>query len=94
MKDTNRSLWFAVMACVAMGLFARSPQFAGGNNVVTITLFIATLGLSAAGFWQGLRGARRQRTLWSWLAPGINAFIFIAFIAFFVLILRALIRMN
>lgn len=94
MRDTNRSLWFAVLACVAMGLFARSPRFAGGNDVVTIALFIATLALSATGFWIGLRGARRQRTLWSWLAPGINAFVFIAFIAFFVLILRALMRMN
>lgn len=90
MKDTNRSLWFAVFACIAMGLFARAPQFDGFSNVITLLFFGATLALSGAGFWLGLRGARQQHTLWSWLAPGINAFIFVAFVAFFVLIVRAL----
>ena len=94
MNDTNRSLWFAVLACVAMGFFARSPQFAGGSSAVTIALFVATLLLSATGFWWGLRGARRQRTLWSWLAPGVNAFVFVAFLAFFALLLRALGRFQ
>lgn len=94
MKYTNRSLWFAVLACLAMGLFARSPQFSGGQSWITLVFFFATLALSATGFVWGWRGAREQRTLWSWLAPGINAFVFLAFLAFFALILRALHRFQ
>ncbi|MBK6929322.1 MAG: hypothetical protein IPH12_00065 [Saprospirales bacterium] len=94
MKYTNRSLWFAVLACVAMGFFARSPRFAQGSAFITIALFLATLLLSGAGFWWGLRGVRQQRQAWPWLAPAINAFIFIAFLAFFLLILRALARLQ
>ena len=94
MHYTNRSLIFAVLACLAMGFFARAPQFAGSNNYVSPALFFATLALSGLGFWWGLRGARQQRTAWAWLAPGINAFIFVAFVAFFVLLLRALQRLQ
>ena len=94
MNYTNRSLGFAILACLSMGLFARAPQFSGSNNYVQMAFFVATLLLSATGFWWGLRGARQQRTPWSWLAPGINAFIFIAFLAFFALILRALSRLQ
>ncbi|MCC6459658.1 MAG: hypothetical protein IT260_04240 [Saprospiraceae bacterium] len=94
MKDTNRSLWFAVLACVAMGLFARTPQFAGGKNWIVIVFFSATLLLSGLGFWLGWRGARQQRTTWSWLAPAVNAMIFLSFLAFFGLLLRALYRLQ
>jgi len=80
MKYTNRSLWFAVLACLAMGFFARSPQFAAGKSWISLALIIATFVLSGIGFWWGLRGARRQRTLWSWLAVGINAFVFLFFL--------------
>lgn len=90
MKATNRSLWFAILACLAMGFFARSPHFADGYGLITIALFVATLALSGTGLWWGLRGAREQRTLWSWLAPAINAFILLAFLAFFALLLRAI----
>ncbi len=89
MKYTNRSLWFAVLACLAMGFFARSPQFAGGKNWITVTLMLATFALSAVGFWWGWRGARQQRSWWSWLAPGINAFVFLSFLAFLLLLVRA-----
>lgn len=94
MQDTNRSLYLAILACVAMGLWARSPQWAGGSAIASPALFLLTLLLSGAGFWWGWRGARQQRTAWSWLAPGINAFIFVAFLAFFALVLRALYRLQ
>ena len=94
MKYTNRSLWFAVLACLAMGLFARAPQFAPGHSWIGFLLMFATLALSWAGFWLGLRGARQQRTLWSWLAVGFNAFVFIFFLVVVVWFLRALERLQ
>ena len=90
MKYTNRSLWFAVLACLAMGLFARTPQFSPGTGWITVTLFFSTLVLSAIGIYLGLRGARQQRTLWAWLALGINAFLFTAFLVIVLLFLRTL----
>ncbi|MCW5922474.1 MAG: hypothetical protein KIS77_09025 [Saprospiraceae bacterium] len=90
MNATNRSLLIAVLACLAMGLFAKSPQFSGGKSWITIALLVATVALSVWGFWLGLRGARQQRTAWSWLAPGINAFLFITILAFLGLMLFAL----
>lgn len=79
---------------MAMGFFAKSPEFSGGRSYITIALFFATIALSTYGFWVGLQGARRQRTAWSWLAPGINAFILLSFLAFFALIIRALERFQ
>jgi hypothetical protein len=90
MKDTNRSLLIAMLACLAMGFFAKSPQFAGSRSWITDVLLFATFGLSAWGFWVGLRGARQQRTAWSWLAPAINALIFIAMALFWGAFLMAL----
>jgi hypothetical protein len=90
MKDTNRSLFIAVLACLSMGLFAKSPQFSGGKSWITIAFLVATVGLSVWGFWVGLRGARKQRTAWSWLAPAVNVLIFITIVAFFSLIMIAL----
>ena len=90
MNDTNRSLLIAVLACFSMGLFAKSPQFSGGKSWITIVFLIATVALSVWGFWVGLRGARRQGTAWSWLAPAINVFIFVTILAFFGLILVAM----
>lgn len=90
MKDTNRSLLIAVLACLSMGLFAKSPQFSGGHSWVSATFVFATLGLSVWGFWIGFRAAKRQKTAWSWLAPAVNALVFITMLAFFSLILIAL----
>jgi hypothetical protein len=94
MKYTNRSLWFAVLACLAMGFFARAPQFAAGWAWVSLLLVIATFLLSGIGFWWGWRGARQQGTLWSWLAPGINALVFVFFLAVILLFVRALKRLQ
>lgn len=94
MKDTNRSLLIAVLACLSMGLFAKSPQFSGGQSWISGLLTFATLGLSVWGFEVGLRGARQQRTAWSWLAPAINALIFVFFTVFLILLFRALQRLN
>lgn len=88
MKYTNRSLWFAVLACLAMGFFARSPQFSGGEYWITIALLLATFILSGIGFWWGLRGAREQRTFWAWLGPVLNALVFLSLLAFLWLLLR------
>lgn len=89
MRDTNRSLLIAVLACLSMGLFAKSPQFSGGKSWITMTLLFATVALSTYGFWLGLRGVRQQRTPWAWLAPTINVLIIITIIAFFGLLLVA-----
>lgn len=94
MRDTNRSLWFAVLACLSMGFFARSPRYAGGSTYAPAVFMIATLGLSLAGLWWGVRGARKQQTGWAWLAPGINAFIFLIFLGFLWLLIRAIRNFN
>jgi len=90
MNDTNRSLLIAVLACLSMGLFAKSPQFSGGKSWITLTLLLATVALSFYGFWLGLRGARQQRTAWSWLSPAINVFIIVTMILFWGLLLMAI----
>jgi hypothetical protein len=93
-KNANHSLLIAVMACLAMGLFAKSPQFFGSRSWITAMLAFATLSLSVWGFVVGLKVAKRQNTAWAWLAPAVNALIFIFFTAFLVLIFRALERLN
>ncbi len=90
MNDTNRSLLIAVIACAAMFFFAKSTQMSDGKNWITWVFAVSTLGLSVRGFWTGIRGARQLKTPWSWLAPGMNAFIFITFAAFSVLLLWVL----
>lgn len=87
MRFTNRSLWLAILACFAMYLYARAPLLLPNHSWISIVFFVAVLTISVWGFWLGLRGARLQRTLWAWLAPVINVFIFISFIAFFFLTL-------
>lgn len=94
MKDTNRSLGFAILACLAMSMFARSPQFSGDKSILTIALALSTLVLSIAGFWLGLRGARKQRTVWSWLAPFVNALTAVSFLAFFFLMLKTVANLK
>ncbi|MBK8969119.1 MAG: hypothetical protein R3D58_18185 [Saprospiraceae bacterium] len=94
MKYTNRSLWFAVLACLAMGFFARAPQILPGHRWIGLVLLGATFLLSGIGFWWGLRGARQQRTLWSWLAVGINAFVFVFFLVVMVWFFRVLERLQ
>lgn len=82
MQTTNRSLWIAVLACVAMGFFARKPQYAGLGGAITLIFFGATIALSIYGIVLGVRGYRQQRTAWSSLAPFINGLILGAFLAF------------
>ena len=94
MKNANHSLLIAVLACMAMGLFAKSPQFFGARSWITAMLALATLSLSVWGFVVGLRVARRQNTAWAWLAPAVNALIFIFFTAFLVLIIKTLGQLN
>lgn len=94
MRNTNRSLWFAVLACMAMGFFAKSPSFVGDKTWITGVFFVATYLLSAIGFWYGIRGARELKTWRSWLAPFINGFLFISFLAFSYLIYRVLERLQ
>ena len=89
MRDTNRSLWIAILSCMAMAFYAKSAPFTAGYWVFSLVFFLATLALSAYGFRLGWRAARQQRSLWAWLAPGINAFIFVVVIAFSLLLLRA-----
>jgi uncharacterized BrkB/YihY/UPF0761 family membrane protein len=93
-KDTNRSLLIAALACLAMGLFAKSPQFQGHRSWISGLLALATLGLSAWGFRVGLRAARRYNTAWAWLAPAVNALIVVFFSAFLVFLFQALERLN
>jgi len=90
MRDTNRSLWFAVLACMAMGFFAKSPSFVGSKTWITGVFFFATYILSGIGLWYGISGARKQKTWRSWLAPAINGFLILSFLAFSYLIYRAL----
>jgi predicted ABC-type exoprotein transport system permease subunit len=87
MRFTNRSLWLAILACLAMYFYARTPLLLPSRSWVSVAFFIAVLGISTWGFWMGWRGAREQRTLWAWLAPVINGFIFVSFLAFFFLTL-------
>lgn len=94
MKDTNRSLLIAVLACLSMGFFAKSPQFGGSLSWITGVFAFATLGLSIWGFWVGVRGARQQNNAWSWLAPAVNALIFIFFSVFLIVLWRTLERLE
>ena len=89
MKDTNRSLLIAMLACLAMGLFAKSTEMDKGRSWVTQVFLMATFGLSAWGFWVGLRGARQQRSAWSWLAPAVNALVSITMLLFWGLLQMA-----
>ncbi|MBK8555309.1 MAG: hypothetical protein IPL65_05825 [Lewinellaceae bacterium] len=94
MEYSNRSLWFAVLACLAMGLYAKSPGFMGEQLWVAGLFFGATLILCGIGFYFGLKGAKQQRTLWAWLGPFINGFIFVAFLAFNILLFRSLLKLQ
>lgn len=94
MENANRSLWFAVLACLAMGLFAQSPNFIGKQLWVAGVFFGATLLLSSTGLWYGLKGVREQKTLWSWLGPFINGFLMLAFLAFNFLLFKSLWKLH
>ncbi len=94
MNLTTRSLLLSLLACFSMALFAQSPQFSGGQSWITIVFLVATFALSGAGIWLGWRGAQEQRTLRAWLAPGINAFIIVVFLAFLLLLWWGLSRLQ
>lgn len=82
MKETNRSLLFAMLACVCMGLLA--------TPLASPFLFLVAFALSAIGFRIGFKAARQQGRVTAWLATGINALTFIALMIFLVLITEAL----
>lgn len=87
MLAANRSLLYAILACMAMGLFAKSLQLADRHRWMSYVFALVTVGSSLYGFWLGIVYARRRR--WqAWLAPFINAFLLISFIAFVALFLR------
>lgn len=94
LNDTNKSLLLATMACLSMGLFAKSPQFASGQSWVSGIFVFATLGLSVWGFRLGVRGAQRQRTVLSWLAPSLNALVFGSFVTLLMMLVRALKKLQ
>ncbi len=94
MTYTNRSLLLSLLACLSMGLFAQSPQFSGTTSWITTVFLVATFALSASGVWLGWRGARQQRRLGAWLAPGINALLFVSFLAFLLLYWWGLSRLK
>ncbi len=94
MTYTNRSLLLSLLACLSMALFAQSPQFSGPQSWITWAFLLATFALSSAGVWLGWRGVRQQRTVRAWLAPGINAFIFVVFAAFMLLFWWGLSRLK
>ena len=94
LSNTNKSLLVAVLACLAMGLFARSPQFSGGNSWVSLVFILATFGLSAWGLALGVKGYREQRKPMSLLAPFINGFVALSFAGFLFLMWRALQHLN
>lgn len=94
MKNINRSLLIAILACLSMGLFAKSPQFIGSQSWITGVFAFATLGLSAWGFWVGWRAAKQRNTAWAWLAPAFNALIFVFFTVFLILLFKTLERLN
>ncbi|MEZ4919116.1 MAG: hypothetical protein R2792_08420 [Saprospiraceae bacterium] len=89
MRFTNRSLWFAVLACMAMGFFAKSPSFIGNQRWIAGIFYVSTYLLSGIGFYWAYKGFREIRNLWSFLGLFINGFIFVSFLAFSVLIYRA-----
>lgn len=85
MTLTNRSLLLSLLACLSMGLFAQSPQFSGPQSWITWAFMAATFAVSILGMQLGWQGARMQRRIGAWLAPGINAFIFVVFLAYLLL---------
>ena len=93
MTLTTRSLLLAVLACFALGLFAQSPGFRGRQAWFSGIFLLATFALSIGGLWLGMRGARQERTVRAWLAPGINGFLIVVLLVFLWLLWRALGRL-
>ena len=90
---TTRSLLLAVSACFALALFAQSPGFTGRQAWFSGIFLLATFALSIGGLWLGIRGARGQRSVRPWLAPGINGFLIVVLLVFLWLLWRALGRL-
>jgi len=95
MTLTTRSLLLAVLACFSMGLFAKSMMHPGdGRSWITNVFLVTTFALGVGGCWLGLQGARQQRSIRAWLAPGINVFLIVVFLAFLWLLERGLARLG
>ncbi len=94
MTYTTRSLLLSLLACLSMALFAQSPQFVGQQSWITWVFLLATFALSGSGIWLGWRGARGERKLRVWLAPGVNAFLLVIFLAFLLLFWWGLSRLR
>lgn len=77
-QETNRSLWLAVLACLAMYFFAKTIPITSGSWWLSAVFFLATLGLSSWGFKLGLHGVRRWPLPFGWIAPLLNALVFVA----------------
>ena len=94
MTLTYRSLLLALLACFSMGLFAKSLPFSEGQAWITYVFLIVTFALGIGGLWLGLQGARQQRQLRAWLAPGLNGFLIVVFLVYLWLYYQALARIN
>ena len=88
MQNTTRSLIFAVLACMAMALFGKSPALLGSHSWISAVLVFTTLALSIVGFRYGMVGARQQRNPLAWVAPLINAMVFGLFMVFLLFLVR------
>ena len=93
-RYANRGMWFAVFACISMGLFAQSPSFMGTQLWVSAILYIATYGLAGVGFYWSFKAFRQRKNIWNALGIAINALIIISLFAFSFLIYKALFGIN
>lgn len=82
---TNRSLWLAILSCLAMYFYAKAPLYLPGASWESAVFFFAVLAISGWGLYFGVRGARGQNRMMAWLAPVINGFIIVTFLSFYFL---------
>ena len=90
MTLTNRSLLLAILASFSMGLYAKSMLYSEGPKWINAIFLVASFAAGIGGIWLGVRGARRQRGVRAWLAPGLNALLMLAFLALMVSFFEAL----
>ncbi|MEO6037580.1 MAG: hypothetical protein ABIQ93_04140 [Saprospiraceae bacterium] len=89
-----RSLLLALLACLSMGLFAKSLPFSKEQDWIDEVFLVVTFALAIGGVWLGVQGARQQRKLRAWLAPGLNGFLIGVFLVYLWLYFQALARIN
>lgn len=90
MSLTTRSLLLALLASFSMGLYAKSMLYSEGPKWINAMFLVASFAAGIAGIWLGIRGARQQRGIVAWLAPGLNALLILAFLALMVSFFEAL----